>query len=170
MAKNTAVPSARPVAEEPTVVVASLDPLEPGIRATNTTPLPVPNPERPVVKADVETGIEIARNIPVPVPAVRLALAPVGEPVTAAARPSIESRLSVLAGSASSERRLGKWALAADTLIERIRDIQPPAYAKNIIRERPSTVLSQGFVVNSDGQVTTGFSGSSVEFLDFTRF
>ena len=165
-----AVPSIRPVFEKPAVEVAILEPLEPGSRSTDKTPLPSPNPDRKVASEDAQIEIATAPNVPVPVPAVRLALAAAEEPPISSDKPTIESRLSALASSASTERTLGKWALAADTLIERIGDIRPPAYAKNIIRERPSTVLSQGFVSNGGDLTTASFSGSSVEFLDFTRF
>lgn len=69
-----------------------------------------------------------------------------------------------------NERLVGKWALAADASIAEIADIRPPAYGRNIIRERPDTVLSSGFSRDTIRDFTEGFSGSSLEFLSFTRF
>ncbi len=169
----TAVPSVRPENEAPEievpeVAVASLEPLEPSSRTTEQTGFPLPNPDHRVEIEKVEPETE--QGIAVPIPAVRLALETESSPAKNPGAKSSKSRLAVLASSASTEKKLGKWALAADTLIARIDDIRPPAYAKNIIRERPSSVLSQGFVTNGSDLTTSSFSGSSIEFLDFTRF
>jgi len=137
--------------------------------------VPQPNPRRKTETAiqqrlagialnNAETPIqeqisteEVVAGIPVPVPAVRS--------VTVASNDTKDLN-AVKAGS----KKLGKWALAADASIEKIADINPPAYARNVIRERPASVLARGFVVGKRSQSTEGFSGSSIEFLDFRRF
>ncbi len=86
--------------------------------------------------------------------------------------PSVQriAKLEQLEPTSIKDRMVGKWALAADTSISRIADINPPAYGRNAIRELPQTVLSRGFSRERIRTFTQGFSGSSIEFLDFRRF
>lgn len=118
-------------------------------------------------------------NIPVPQRASRpvaqptVQIAKISKPVKKLVKePSIANKAlsNEEFETANLDQRLaGKWALATDASIKDIADINPPAYGKNIIRERPSTVLSQGFTLNQLSSSTQGFTGSSLEFLDFTK-
>ncbi|MEM9331982.1 MAG: DUF882 domain-containing protein [Pseudomonadota bacterium] len=165
---STAVPTLNPRENNTSVEVASLEPIEEGTRSAGRIALPAPNPTS--VKANPEPTPEsvetVANTIPIPVPAQR--------DVVLAKQQGTDirniRRLESLEPVSLEERILGKWALATDASISDIADIRPPAYARNIIRELPSTVLSRGFVQDEDGQLTDRFSGSSIEFLDFTKF
>ena len=64
----------------------------------------------------------------------------------------------------------GKWALASYASIAQIGDIRLPAYGRNAIRQVPDTVLTMGFNSKNKYQYTDHFAGSSVEFLEFSRF
>lgn len=164
------VPEASPrePAESIEILVAALDPLEPGTKETGQLAIPAPNPEASQVApklAQVE-GQKENSDVPIPLKAQRPILVAANE-----AKPAnTGSRLETLRRISVEERLLGKWALAADTSIARIAEIRPPAYGKNIIRELPAVVLSRGFVQGTNDQSTSSFSGSSLEFLDFTSF
>lgn len=174
------VATLKPNEAETTNPAVPAEPIEPGTASTGEPALPSPSPvERtPVETASLGTP---APGIPVPQPAQRtLVLAAnsqsgpeeqsgeikVRQP---AARAASTNKLETLHAS-NGQHTLGKWALATNASIERIADIRPPAYARNIIRERPSSVLARGFVPGSSSQQTARFSGSSIEFLDFKRF
>lgn len=65
---------------------------------------------------------------------------------------------------------VGKWALVKNASIREISEISPPAYGRNIIRELPSIILTAGFTHALAGVNTDRFSGSSLEFLAFSKF
>ncbi|MEM7069552.1 MAG: hypothetical protein AAF478_11795, partial [Pseudomonadota bacterium] len=164
-----AVPQVNPRIETDEIQVASLQPLEPGVKASGELALPLPNPAAAVTEAEQPEAPsnQISSNIPVPQLAPRPILVASND-TDIDANP--QSRLEQFDDLQIDERVLGKWALAADISIAQIADIRPPAYARNIIRELPTTVLSGGFSRDSRGRSTDRFTGSSVEFLDFTRF
>jgi len=172
--------------------VASIQPIEPGTQNSGQlgVPEPKPQPAPQLVTAllpeqsslaieaqpETSTATTTALNIPVPQPAVRpaapssttqVATAPTAQPAAAVEKPLTREEFQ----TANLEARLtGKWALAADASIKDIANIKPPAYGRNILRGTPSSVLSRGFSQDPIGKRTTGFSGSSLEFLDFKRF
>lgn len=159
--------------ETDSVEVASLSPIEPGVRTTSALAIPAPNPlSEDAEEADAVASVS-APGIPIPQPAQRpvlVASAPLpvqGDDVLEA---SDEISLEALRPSVNTQAGPGKWALAADASIEEIAEIHPPTYALNIIRQRPSSVLTRGFVTGDLLQNTRRFSGSSLEFLDFYRF
>jgi len=166
-----AVPELNPRATGEEILVAALDPLEPGVKTTGRLALPQSNPVEQLTSEPTtltDTGVP-ADTVPIPLAAQRPVLVAAN---TTESEDEIQEirRLESLQSVSLEERILGKWALAADTSIARIAEIRPPAYARNIIRELPDTVLSRGFVPDTGSQVTNRFSGSSIEFLDFTRF
>lgn len=159
-------------------LVTALLPSEPSANNTNKSIVPSQLPETDIAET-VEQTVTAAINVPVPQPALRptnvspvvqtskpTPKAVVKTPVKAKAK---ELTLTEFKTANLEERLTGKWALATDASIKDIADIQPPAYGQNIIRELPTTVLSSGFSQNQIGSAT-GFSGSSVEFLDFKKF
>jgi len=170
--------------------VASIQPIEPGTQNSGRLAIPAQKPqsapelvtallpEQPaaVVEPRPQTpAVETAAlNIPVPQPAVRSAT-PSTTQVATAGKPADAAREKPLTREefriANLDARLsGKWALATDASIKDIANIKPPAYGRNILRGTPSSVLSRGFSQEPIGERTTGFSGSSIEFLDFKRF
>ncbi len=161
------VPQPNPNQANEEITVAALTPIEPGVVETGKLALPVRNPEAATQDnaATVETA---ASNIPIPLAAQR----PILVTANSGTNETDEEirRLESLQSVSLDERILGKWALATDMSIAEIAEIRPPAYARNIIRELPSTVLSRGFVQDTNSQITNKFSGSSIEFLDFTNF
>ncbi|MGI9351406.1 MAG: DUF882 domain-containing protein [Rhizobiaceae bacterium] len=166
------IPESNPrSAPEPEIITASLQPLEPGARTTGELAFPEPSPAAPVKTAEIPEPVSESENpnIPIPVPAHRpILVAAVDQDIYAgnAAARKLESLQTI----SLEERILGKWALASDSSIADIAEIRPPAYARNVIRELPSTVLSRGFVREQGNRTTSSFSGSSIEFLDFTKF
>ncbi|MEM9279074.1 MAG: hypothetical protein AAGA76_10920, partial [Pseudomonadota bacterium] len=149
------------------IELAALQPIEPGAKESGDIALPVRNPVAKDVEQD--SAREVAQSIPIPVPAQRTLLVASSSQEIYSGDASIR-RLESLQSISIEERITGKWALAANASIADIAEIRPPAYARNIIRELPSTVLSRGFVQDQRGQLTNSFSGSSLEFLDFTNF
>lgn len=170
---NVPVPVANELKTNPLpVVTASLEPLEAGGVVTTGEAIPLPNPNRanepesPVAG----TGSLVTAGVAVPSPAERPELRlPVQ---TAAVAPNTQAKpqLERLETADLDEKLVGKWALAADTSISRIAEINPPAYGLNALRELPDTVLSSGFSRENIKDIEQGFTGSSIEFLDFTRF
>ncbi len=161
------VPVTKPQAA-PQLVTALL-PAEPTPSLSNDIVIPSPAPE--IVGETVTAAI----NIPVPQPALRptnvsaSVEAPKPGPKAVVKKENKALSLSEFKTANLDERLAGKWALATDASIKDIADIRPPAYGRNILRELPTTVLSSGFSQNQIGS-STGFSGSSVEFLDFKSF
>jgi uncharacterized protein YcbK (DUF882 family) len=173
-------------------LVTALLPVEPDLRKQNgiivPTQSPVAGTQTQEAPSSVETNTNLENGIPVPKPAIRskrqLAKAePIVEPV-AAPKPSSSDPIETAASKKKTgtlsiqefktanldERLTGKWALENNTSIKNIADIRPPAYGRSILRERPSSVLSSGFSQNQIGERTTGFAGSSMEFLEFKNF
>jgi len=155
-------------------LVTALLPSEPSANNTNKSIVPSQSPETDIAET-VEQTVTAAINVPVPQPALRPTnVSPVVQTLKSAVKTPVKTKEKELTltefKTANLEKRLtGKWALATDASIKDIADIQPPAYGQNIIRELPTTVLSSGFSQNQIGSAT-GFSGSSVEFLDFKKF
>ena len=138
--------------------------------------IPSRNPQRSADPASLveENPIEIA-GIAIPSRAERqLANTPQAETpkpsIAALQTPARTQTLEQFETVNLEERIVGKWALAADTSISRIAEINPPAYGLNALRELPNTVLSSGFSRENVRRIEDGFTGSSLEFLDFTRF
>lgn len=171
-----AIPGLSPV-PEPETAIAQLEPLEPGVTSTNGVSIPSPNPTAQVEEAVPSETVTVA-GTPIPSPALRTTgeaeqatQAPVQVASGPAARPEgSELSLEQFQTANLDQRLIGKWALAADTSIKDIADIRPPAYGRNMIRELPQSVLSSGFSQTNLSSFTQGFSGSSLEFLDFKRF
>ena len=163
------IASVEPV--EPELVTALL-PTQPAAGITNETIVPTPSPQT-TITTDVEQTTTAGINIPVPQPAIRPSNVATNveapQPKAVAIKEDRALSLNEFKTANLDERLTGKWALATDASIKDIADIRPPAYGRNILREIPSTVLSSGFTLNQLGS-TNGFSGSSVEFLDFKRF
>ena len=171
-AGGVAVPSATP-RPAPQLVTALL-PTQPAATNANTIVVPTPAPEAKLPENVGET-VTAAINIPVPQPALRPTKVSASlespKPAQNAVVKKQEKALSLNEFNTANldERLAGKWALAADASIKDIADIRPPAYGRNILRELPTTVLSSGFSQKQIGS-SNGFSGSSVEFLDFKSF
>lgn len=171
-AGGVAIPSTKPKAA-PQLVTALL-PTQPTASRVNEVTVPTPAPE---VKTSENIGETITAgiNIPVPQPALRptktISKVEAPKPVPKVVVKKQEKALSLTEFKTANldERLTGKWALATDASIKDIADIRPPAYGRNILREIPTSVLSSGF---SQSQLSSsnGFSGSSVEFLDFKSF
>lgn len=167
---GVAIPSAKP---EPQLVTALL-PTEPATSRTNEITAPTPDPETSLSE-NAEQTVTAAINIPVPQPALRptnvSASVEIAKPATNTAVKKQNKPLSLTEFKTANldERLTGKWALATDASIKDIADINPPAYGRNILRELPTDVLSSGFSQDQIGGAN-GFSGSSVEFLDFKSF
>ncbi|MFK5977748.1 MAG: DUF882 domain-containing protein [Rhizobiaceae bacterium] len=68
------------------------------------------------------------------------------------------------------DNAVGRWALVKNASIREITEISPPAYGRNIIRELPSIILTAGFSHAFAGSKSDRFSGSSLEFLAFSKF
>lgn len=68
------------------------------------------------------------------------------------------------------DNTVGRWALVKNASIREIAEISPPAYGRNIIRELPSVILTAGFTHALTNVKTDRFSGSSLEFLAFSKF
>ena len=68
------------------------------------------------------------------------------------------------------DNAVGRWALVKNASIREISEISPPAYGRNIIRELPSIILTAGFTSAFAGVNTDRFSGSSLEFLAYSKF
>ena len=178
--------------------IASVEPIDSAIRPSNGIPVPVtkpqaapqlvtallpaeptPSPSNDIVVPSapevVGETVTAAINIPIPQPALRPTTvsasveAPKPAPKAVVKTGNKALSLSEFKTANLDERLSGKWALATDASIKDIADIRPPAYGRNILRELPTTVLSSGFSQNQIGS-STGFSGSSVEFLDFKSF
>ncbi len=167
-----AIPATKPQAS-PQLLTALL-PLEPSVRKTGGISVPSPSPVEATTETEKPTPT-VANNIPVPKPALRptqvaAAIKTLSPKSKAQVKNSEALSLEEFKTANLDERLTGKWALAADTSIKNISDIRPPAYGRNILRELPSTVLSRGFSQSQIGSITNGFTGSSVEFLDFKRF
>lgn len=171
-AGGVAVPAAKPT-PAPQLVTALL-PTQPTAARTNAVVVPTPSPEAKLPE-NVEETVTAAINIPVPQPALRptkvSASIEAPKPAPKAIVKKQEKALSLNEFKTANldERLAGKWALATDASIKDIADIRPPAYGRNILRELPTTVLSSGFSQKQLGS-SNGFSGSSVEFLDFKSF
>lgn len=163
-----------------------LSPIEPGVETTEVAAIPSPNPVRPEPEPEPQTEIAALEEEPgideqtvaglaIPTPAFRQTPEPIEEPIViASASQAIEEtrelELERFQAPGTDDRLVGKWALASDTTISQISEIQPPAYGRNVIRELPVTVLSRGFSRENIDKFTLGFTGSSLEFLDFKRF
>ncbi len=164
---------AKPEIEEAVTLAVVEEPIEPGVTTSGNPALPAPNPNRSIEIAALTDNRTVGV---VPTRATRKPLPVASQPTLAEVVTTPETEENVLTleqfQSANLDDRLvGKWALAADASIADIADIRPPAYGKNIIRELPDTVLSTGFSQNLKSRLASeGFSGSSLEFLDFTRF
>jgi len=174
-----AVPQVNPLASskpetDSTLAIAAIEePIEPGTASSGELVFPEPNPNRAFEVAALTDSRTVgviptrANRVPLPTPTLQ-------EPVEIAEAPASDENQLTLEQFQSAnldERLVGKWALAADASIADIADIRPPAYGKNIIREIPQTVLTSGFSQELRKRLATkGFSGSSLEFLDFTRF
>lgn len=169
---GVAIPQAKP--QTAPQLVTALLPAEPTASNTSEIILPTPAPETDTAE-NVEQTITAAINIPVPQPALRptRAAKKVEEtklkPVIAGKKENKSLSLNEFKTANLDERLAGKWALATDASIEDIADIRPPAYGRNILRELPTAVLSSGFSQKQIGS-STGFTGSSLEFLDFKSF
>ncbi len=172
-------PDRSQIIEEPTLVTALL-PIEPEIKSGNGPAFPIRNPERLLV-AEVEPDepeIEDLLVASIPVPELSplrssldeqeivLAALPT-EKVTLAARTISLEKFSM---PDLNENMIGKWALASNASIAQIADIRLPAYGRNAIRELPSTVLTRGFDRSGNNRAPNRFTGSSVEFLAFSKF
>ena len=68
------------------------------------------------------------------------------------------------------DNAVGRWALVKNASIREIAEISPPAYGRNIIRELPSIILTAGFTHSLSSLRTDRFTGSSLEFLAFSKF
>ena len=171
----------RPTIEAEPVLVTALLPIEPGIRSGNGPAFPIPNPERLTIAETLPVEDEpeefLVAGIPVPEinprrtsqlePEIVLAALP-RENVALAARTISLEEFSM---PDLNESMIGKWALATDATIAQIADIRLPAYGRNAIRELPSTVLTRGFARgDNNSRVPNRFTGSSVEFLAFSKF
>lgn len=152
-------------------------PLEPDVKTTGDIALPVRNPLPRVAESVIASNDNA--DVPVPLPAARQILVASADPVAdrsndrSTRTQSTSNSLNQLEGLKSADLnngKVGKWAFATNASISEIAEINPPAYARNIIRERPSTVLTEGFNPNNWSLRTDRFSGSSLEFLNFTRF
>ena len=178
-----AFPSLNPDRQTPDaepVLVTALLPIEPEIRSGNGPAFPIPNPER-LATAETSTTDEkpeefLVAGIPVPEinprrisqaeSEILLAALP-SENVTLAARTISLEEFSM---PDLNESMIGKWALATNASITQIAEIRLPAYGRNAIRELPSTVLTRGFARGDNSRAPNRFTGSSVEFLAFSKF
>ncbi len=159
------------------------EPIEPGTQNTGAVATPTEKPgtlltallptqaelsDKPIALIE-EPAATIVANIPVPVRATR----PTIKPVVKLAEKSKSAKKALSKKEfkqANLDKRLAVNAvLATDASIKDIAKINPPAYGKNIIRTRPTTVLAQGFTLGQLNSNTQGFSGSSLEFLDFIK-
>ncbi len=178
---NTIIPEPNP-RNDVAVAQAANEPLEPGTQTTGTVAVPGLSPvQRPTPEDEIETepveGTLVA-SAPIPSPAIRPTLTstqaarPVVRVATAQNEDEAGSRLTLEQFQSANldQRLIGKWALASNASIKDIADIRPPAYGRNVIRELPQSVLSSGFSQSNITEITQGFSGSSLEFLDFRRF
>jgi len=166
---------------ETIVAEATDEPLEPGVVSSGNPALPAPNPNRSVEIAAL-TDNRTVGVVPTratrqsAIEAPKLVESEEVTPLLAEVEEKPLEKETVLTleqfqSANLDERLVGKWALAADASIADIADIRPPAYGKNIIRELPKTVLSSGFTQDLKSRLASeGFSGSSLEFLDFKRF
>ncbi|MEM8649549.1 MAG: DUF882 domain-containing protein [Pseudomonadota bacterium] len=164
------------------VLAVSYAPIEPGVEKTDTLPVPVTNPNATNETPDVKPTIAITSdnetvlagvNIPVPTPSpvsrTQIASLPVGDATnpnkaTAKVLNNEEFKTANL-----DDRLVGKWALESNVSLSEIADIHPPAYGLNVIRKAPKSVLSGGFSKQQLNSFTKGFTGSSLELLDFTN-
>ncbi|MBL4892803.1 MAG: DUF882 domain-containing protein [Rhizobiaceae bacterium] len=89
-------------------------------------------------------------------------------PVKSLAKRTIS--LSRFSMTGLEDNAVGRWALVKNASIREISEISPPAYGRNIIRELPSIILTAGFTRVLAGVNTDRFSGSSLEFLAFSKF
>lgn len=179
--------------------VASVEPIEPGVQASGRLAVPSVKPQtepslvtalvpeqspvkitasESVVNTQTASAANVAANVPVPQQAVRVVTEQTkpeqSQPIQVASAPAgqAETPLSNQQFKAANldTRLTGKWALATDASIKDIADIKPPAYGRNILQGSPSSVLARGFSQDQLGKRTSGFGGSSLEFLDFRRF
>jgi len=179
-------------------LVTALLPLEPDLKKTSGINIPTKSPNlnnatqatQEPIKLE-ETNVAAVNDVPVPQPALRPSIAlanarsaavekiqPLKPTANTTSDPAVTPRKKTN-GTLSSEefktanldeRLTGKWALAADSSIKDIADIRPPAYGRSLLRELPSAVLSSGFSQTQIGERTSGFAGSSLEFLEFKNF
>ncbi|MCB1386075.1 MAG: DUF882 domain-containing protein [Nitratireductor sp.] len=94
--------------------------------------------------------------------------APMAEPDLAALAPRQVSldQYSAPQGNAST---IGKWALAGDTTILALDDVQAPAYGRNVIRQVGGSIVVQNFNLQAFGPGRNGFNGKAVKPLKFAR-
>ena len=186
---DIALPSVNPEREtevEAPLVTASLQPIEPGAASTGETAIPAPNPGTRLTAETQESEAPITvASIPVPQPnPISIQLASLAKPeAPATARSSTSGSASgqveLAARTISLEEfsmpdlntnTIGKWALAADTSIERIADIRLPAYGRNAIRQLPSSVPTNGFATSRGDRPSGEFVKTETRIPTFIRF
>ena len=88
------------------------------------------------------------------------------EKPTLAARTISLDKLSAPQENAST---LGQWALANETTIRQLAEVQAPAYGRNVIRQVPNSILVQGFDLQAYGPGQNNFKGKAVTAMRFAR-
>ena len=131
--------------------------------------IPSSNPREKAVIAD-PVG-ERVRLATVPVPTQRPeVLRPTIQTASLSTTSTRELSKEQIKNANLEERLSSTWALATNARISDIAEISPPAYDQNMLRGRPNRVLSSGFSQQRIEKFKKGFTGSSVEFLNFKRF
>jgi len=172
--------------------------LEPGTQTTGKLVLPTQNPlvseeasqqlvAETKAPASTEVSDLVVASLPVPVRSPRLAInnvnvqpvaieAPVENTVAVASaepqKPTLAARtisLDKLSAPQENASTLGQWALANETTIRQLAEVQAPAYGRNVIRQVPNSILVQGFDLQAYGPGQNNFKGKAVTAMRFAR-
>ncbi len=135
-------------------------------KTAKNIPIPMPSPRGNIVLASLET----AKSPKVEQKAdVKPIAAPKSEPK---AEPKIASRpitLDKLSAPQENSTHLGQWALSSDVTIEKLAEVQAPAYGRNSLRKIPDTILVQGFNLQPFGPGQNNFKGRAVPAQRFAK-